>query len=173
MENFLRLGAKLPEVVADLISSVSSGAGAEYLNSIITAITDSVLEKVIENCISDLGRPPAEFAFLVFGSEGRKEQTLKTDQDNAIVYRDAQTGSAAEAESYFRELGRLVCDTLDEIGQKHCEFDIMAKNPSWCQPFSKWKTYYRKRLSSISEWHRPGSEWIFSLSAFKVVHYVK
>lgn len=137
--------AKLPEVVADLISS---GAGAEYLNSIITDITDSVLEKVIENCIGDLGRPPAEFAFLVFGSEGRKEQTLKTDQDNAIVYRDSETDSAAEAKAYFQELGRLVCDTLDEIGQKHCEFDIMAKNPAWCQPLSKWKNYYRRWVES-------------------------
>ncbi|MGM0788345.1 MAG: DUF294 nucleotidyltransferase-like domain-containing protein [Thermodesulfobacteriota bacterium] len=137
--------AKLPEMVSDLILS---GAGAEYLNSIITAITDSVLAKVVENCIGDLGRPPAEFAFLVFGSEGRKEQTLKTDQDNAIVYRDSGTGNAAETQEYFREFGRRVCDTLDEIGQKHCEFDIMAKNPAWCQPLSKWETYYRRWVES-------------------------
>ncbi|MFW6081948.1 MAG: DUF294 nucleotidyltransferase-like domain-containing protein [Desulfosalsimonas sp.] len=137
--------AKLPEVVSDLISG---GAGAEYLNSIITAITDSVLAKVIENCLADLGRPPAEFAFLLFGSEGRREQTLKTDQDNAIVYSENGEGSSGDARAYFQELGRRVCDSLDEIGQKHCEFDIMAKNPAWCQPLSKWKNYYRKWVES-------------------------
>jgi CBS domain-containing protein len=137
--------AKLPEVVTRLLSS---GLRAGHVNGIITAITDAVLSRVMEMTLADMGAPPAKFAFLLFGSEGRKEQTLKTDQDNAIVYADPAEPDRESVNRYFLELGTRVCDQLHEIGQQHCEFNIMAKNPDWCQPLSVWKKYYRKWVIS-------------------------
>jgi CBS domain-containing protein len=102
----------------------------------------------MEMTLADMGSPPAEFAFLLFGSEGRKEQTLKTDQDNAIVFADVAEQDREAVNRYFLELGTRVCDQLHEIGQQHCEFNIMAKNPDWCQPLSVWKKYYRKWVIS-------------------------
>lgn len=136
---------KMPAMVAGLIAN---GARADYLNGVVTAITDAVLDRIMTDSLAALGPPPTDFAFLLFGSEGRKEQTLKTDQDNAIVYKDLPEKAAAGARDYFLELGRRVCDRLDEAGQKHCDFNIMAKNPEWCQPLSRWKTYYRKWIVS-------------------------
>jgi len=98
--------------------------------------------------LQSMGPAPAQFAFLLLGSEGRKEQTLKTDQDNAIVYEDAHGEDQAGTREYFLGFGKRVCDWLDEIGQKHCEFEIMAKNPAWCQPLSVWKEYYRRWILS-------------------------
>ncbi|HMA67390.1 MAG TPA: DUF294 nucleotidyltransferase-like domain-containing protein, partial [Desulfosalsimonadaceae bacterium] len=74
--------ARLPAVIRSLIAN---GAQAGYLNSIITATSDAVLARLMAMALHELGPPPAAFAFLLFGSEGRGEQTLKTDQDNAIV----------------------------------------------------------------------------------------
>ncbi|MFO7860848.1 MAG: DUF294 nucleotidyltransferase-like domain-containing protein [Desulfosalsimonas sp.] len=137
--------AKLPEVVTRLLSS---GLRAGHVNGIITAITDAVLARVMDMTLADMGSPPVDFAFLLFGSEGRKEQTLKTDQDNAIVYADVAEQDREAVNRYFPELGTRVCDQLHEIGQQHCEFNIMAKNPDWCQPLSVWKKYYRKWVIS-------------------------
>ncbi|MEZ4762036.1 MAG: DUF294 nucleotidyltransferase-like domain-containing protein [Calditrichia bacterium] len=43
---------------------------------------------MIQFAIDEIGEPPTQFAFMILGSEGRKEQTLKTDQDNAIIYKN-------------------------------------------------------------------------------------
>lgn len=137
--------AALPELIGRL---VQSGAKARHLNSFITAATDAALERLLTLALEDMDQPPVSFAFLLFGSEGRREQTLKTDQDNAIVYEDVPKDEEVEVREYFLTLGRRVCDWLHEIGQTHCEFEIMAKTPTWCQPLSRWKDYYRRWIES-------------------------
>ena len=136
---------KLPMLIGKLIEN---GARSTHLNSIITALTDEMLVRVMEMAMESAGPAPVRFAFLLFGSEGRREQTLKTDQDNAIVYEDVPEKDEEFVKRYFLDLGTRVCDWLHEIGQTHCEFDIMAKNPTWCQPLSRWKEYHRKWIES-------------------------
>ncbi len=137
--------AKLPRLISRLIES---GARSIHLTSIITALTDEMLHRVMEMAIESAGPPPVEFAFVLFGSEGRREQTLKTDQDNAIVFEDVEENDEETVRRYFLDLGTKVCDWLHEIGQTHCEYDMMAKNPVWCQPLSQWKEYHRKWIES-------------------------
>ncbi len=137
--------AKVPLLIGKLIES---GARSTHLNSIITAITDEMLVRVIDMAIESVGPPPVKFAFLLFGSEGRREQTLKTDQDNAIVFEDVPDSDDEHVRRYFLDLGTRVCDWLNDVGQAHCEHDIMAKNPTWCQPLSQWKKYHRKWIES-------------------------
>lgn len=136
---------RLPQLIDQLIVG---GAKADHLNGIITAFTDAALTRIMEMALEALGPPPAPFAFLLFGSEGRREQTLKTDQDNAIVYADISADKADRVHAYFLELGTRVCDDLNTIGQAYCENDIMAKNPQWCRPLHDWKEYYRRWVES-------------------------
>ena len=89
-----------------------------------------------------MGPAPAEFVFLIVGSEGRNEQTLKTDQDNAIIYADVGKAESGAAKAYFLELGERVCTWLDQAGYDFCKGEVMAKNPKWCQPLSMWKRYF-------------------------------
>jgi CBS domain-containing protein len=137
--------AKLPQLIEQLIAG---GAKAEHLNGIITAFTDAAMQRIMEMALQEVGPPPAAFAFLLFGSEGRREQTLKTDQDNAIVFEDVPVEAEEMVRTYFLSLGTHVCDWLHEIGQTHCENNIMAKNPQWCQPLRVWKDYYRRWIES-------------------------
>ncbi len=81
----------------------------------------------------------SRFVFMIMGSEGRKEQTLKTDQDNAIIFDDVPEDKEDGVREYFLNFGEKICTWLDRAGYEFCKGDIMAKNPRWCQPLSIWK----------------------------------
>ena len=130
---------RLPKLIQNLINS---GAKAQNINRFITTVSDAILNKIVEFAINELGPPPARFVFMIMGSEGRKEQTLKTDQDNAIVFEDVPQQSMKQVRQYFLRFGEKVCFWLDQAGYAFCDGDVMAKNPRWCQPLSVWKNYF-------------------------------
>jgi len=130
---------KLPKQIRSLITG---GAKAENLTRFITTVSDTILNKLIKYTIDELGPPPAEFVFMILGSEGRREQTLKTDQDNAIIYEDVPKKYESGVNNYFLKFGKKVCTLLDQAGYAFCKGDVMAQNPKWCQPLSTWKKYF-------------------------------
>lgn len=140
------LNRPLPALVGALMAS---GLRAEAINRFITVNTDTVLEQLIGFALRDLGPPPVEFAFLIMGSEGRREQTLCTDQDNALVYADPDAGQAAAAGAYFRRLGEQVCGWLNDAGYALCKGDMMARNPAWCQPLSAWRQHFTTWIRTV------------------------
>lgn len=89
-----------------------------------------------------LGSPPVAYALISMGSDGRREQTLITDQDYLVVYDD---GAGEEADAWFVEFGNRLVDCLEEAGFKRCTGDIMTSNPTWRGSFTQW----RKRLFAI------------------------
>lgn len=123
-------------------SLISSGAKAMNVARMVSVISDAVLNKLIGLALSELGPPPVRFAFMIVGSEGRREQTLKTDQDNAIVYEDPPEETEKAVRGYFLAFGERVCTWLDQVGYTFCNGGVMAKNPVWCQPLSVWKKYF-------------------------------
>lgn len=131
---------RLPSI---MLEPIKNGAKSDNLTRLITTFSDAILNKIIEFAVERAGPPPCEFAFMVMGSEGRKEQTLKTDQDNAIVYEDIfDPALAKECNKYFLSLAEDICTRLDRAGFDFCEGGNMAKNPTWCKPLSTWKTYF-------------------------------
>jgi len=138
-DEIIRLNAIQPHLIATFIES---GAKPQSVNSLTTAINDAVRKKFIECAIEQLGTPPASFAFMVFGSEGREEQTLHTDQDNAIVYEDVTPEREDSVREYFLALGKTVCTWLNDAGYLFCKGKNMAMNPELCQPVSVWKKYF-------------------------------
>ncbi len=129
---------KLPGILSVLLS-----ADSHYQNivQISIAVSDAITKRVIELAIERTGPPPVRFAFIALGSDGREEQTLKTDQDNAIVYAG---NASAEVNDYFLSLGGIINKWLNDIGYEFCKGKVMASNPKWCQPVSKWKEYFRE-----------------------------
>ncbi|RYY38104.1 MAG: CBS domain-containing protein [Sphingobacteriaceae bacterium] len=129
----------VPQFVTQLLGR---GVNAEIVNQIITTVADTIAQKVIESVIADVGQPPAKFVFMVLGSEGRKEQTFKTDQDNAIIYEDKANEHREEVRAYFLEFARQVSANLNHIGFVYCTGDFMAQNPKWTHSLSHWKRNY-------------------------------
>ncbi len=128
--------ARLPGMVQSLIRA---GTPARHVNRVITAISEAVLKRVIELTLAAMGPAPARFVFMILGSEGRKEQTLKTDQDNALVYEDLPPDAEAPVQAYFLHFSESVCSALDRCGYAFCHADVMARNPKLCQPLRVWK----------------------------------
>ena len=141
MDQIIDLHKQVPAMARSLITS---GAQAKNITRFITTVSDAILGKMIDYTLEALGPPPAKFAFMIMGSEGRREQTLKTDQDNAIVYEDVEGKSGAAIRDYFHKFGDHACTLLDQAGYDFCTGDVMAKNPKWCQPLSQWKKNFSK-----------------------------
>jgi CBS domain-containing protein len=131
--------ARLPRLARTIMLE---GARIDSLTWLVSTVSDTTLRRLLDMAVEELGAPPAPFAFLTLGSEGRREQTLVTDQDNALVYADAAGREEAAAE-YFTRLGERVCAWLNEVGVAYCHAHVMASNPQWCQPLSVWKEYFK------------------------------
>ena len=121
-----------------------AGAGVRprTLAHMASAVCDAATVRFIELAIKELGQPPVSFAFIAMGSQGRQEQTLVTDQDNAIIYKDMGDLGDQETNSYFLALGARVCQWLDQAGYPFCKGKVMASNPDWCKSLPAWKEHF-------------------------------
>ena len=132
-------------LVKSLIKSDMSPGQVCRINS---SFSDSVICRIVELAINKLGEPPVAFSFICMGSEGRMEESLLTDQDNAIIYDDVPKENEALVREYFYNLGQFVCDSLNYIGYRYCRGNIMAKNPQWNMPLSQWEKYFANWITT-------------------------
>ena len=121
---------------------VDTGANPSTVTGIISSVADLITHKFLEFATRELGDPPVKFTFMALGSEGRGEETLFTDQDNAIVYEDPEPDQAEAVKEYFVKLGTRICDWLNEVGFSYCKGDVMAKNPKWCSSYTGWEKHF-------------------------------
>ncbi|WP_297336653.1 DUF294 nucleotidyltransferase-like domain-containing protein [Algoriphagus sp.] len=119
----------------------------DFVSSVMTEINDTIIQKAAERVKKELDSKYPEcrslnFAFLSLGSEGREEQLLRTDQDNALIYEDVPEALHQQAQAYFLALGTGIVETLIACGFSPCPGEMMASNPRWVQPLSGWKKYF-------------------------------
>ncbi len=120
------------------------GVRAVQLGRIAAEINDRIILRLHSLLQQELGPPPVDFCWLVLGSEGRREQTIKTDQDNAIVYADPEDDDADRCRDYFLRLGQRMVSALVEIGFPPCPGRYTADNPQWVLPLSQWKQQFHR-----------------------------
>jgi CBS domain-containing protein len=119
---------------------VASGMRAEQVPKILTTISDAVTRRLIGLGEQMFGPPPAPYAWLAFGSQARGEQSIRTDQDNGLVYADE---APPGADDWYADLARYVCDGLAHCGYPHCPGLVMATTPEWRRPLSGWLQHFR------------------------------
>lgn len=142
------LAQKIPAVIRNLINE---GAKAGNIARMITLLNDRVLTQLLKLTEEELGQPPVPYCWLLLGSEGRREQTFKTDQDNALLYADpADAATQQAAAAYFSELGKRVVDHLVNCGYPPCRQGVMASEQQWCQPLVVWKERFISWLDGSS-----------------------
>ena len=135
-----------PETLAEAVEQrpqlviqwVNAGLPANKITRLLSVICDAVTRRLIELAIEELGPAPVPFTWLAFGSQAREESLLNADQDNGLLISDA-CGEAHRP--WFETLARFVCDGLNACGYQYCPGNIMATNPSWCQPLHHWKKH--------------------------------
>jgi CBS domain-containing protein len=113
-----------------------SGLAPMNISRIISNLNDALVRRLVELAQIQLGPSPAAFAWIVFGSEGRLEQALLTDQDNALVY---EAGNQASRD-YFAELSRFVVGGLIQAGFPPCPGGFMATH--WCKALEEWQQLF-------------------------------
>lgn len=148
VDSLKKIHNKIPVLVKILMES---GAKIQNITYMISTVTDAITTRLIEFAIEEMGEPPAKFAFMALGSEGRREQTLVTDQDNAILIEDVPNNKYSEVSRYFLYFGKKINLWLDRIGYQYCKGDVMAGNPQWCQPVLRWKSYFSNWIGQKSE----------------------
>jgi CBS domain-containing protein len=147
---------ELKQASFDLISIVKKlhvkGTKVDYIAKLISEINEKIYEKLYAMIV------PEELAkkacLVVMGSEGRKEQLLKTDQDNALIIDDSM-----DASLYTPYMQRFT-QTLIEFGFPRCEGNIMVSNPYWCKHMSA----YRKEI--VRWFDAPSMEDVMNLAIF-------
>lgn len=129
-------------------------ATVQEITALITEFYDRITRKIIEIAEREMeqegyGMPPAPYCWITMGSSGRKEQFARTDQDNAIIFKDTEPGSEQKTKEYFLKLGEKVVGGLEQYGFRRCRGEVMANNPDWCH--------------SLQEWYRTLNDWIMEL----------
>lgn len=142
VEEIKQIYQRVPVLVHAIIANSDNALNT---TRIITSVADAITTRVIKLAIENHGAPPVPFAFIAMGSEGRMEQTLKTDQDNAIILSDLATAQDLE---YFHKLAKTINKSLNHIGYNYCEGGIMASNEAWCQPLQAWKKQFSHWINS-------------------------
>ncbi len=135
-----------------LKSYIEQNIPISHILNVISQINDAVTIRTIELTLEKMSsKPPVAFSWLALGSQGRKEQLLFTDQDNALVFEDVPEALYEETQSYFLKLAELVTMSLNKIGFEYCEADMMASNPEWCKSLSEWKTQFKNWILKPDE----------------------
>jgi CBS domain-containing protein len=115
----------------------AGGLGVVQIAGAIASLGDVLTRRLLTLAERELGPAPCPYAWLVLGSEGRMEQVLLTDQDNALAYGE----DTDEARAYFGELAARVVDGLIRAGFPPCPGGYMATN--WCRPLADWEALFR------------------------------
>lgn len=137
---------------------VLADANSQMIGNAMSHIGIAFVKRLLQLGEEKLGPPPVPYCFIALGSQAREEQTIKTDQDNAIILSDQYDPNIHA--SYFEALSDWVCQNLDKCGYALCTGDVMASNPKWRQPLTSWK-------NNFSEWiQNPKAEALLRLSIF-------
>ncbi|WP_396169068.1 DUF294 nucleotidyltransferase-like domain-containing protein [Flavobacterium sp.] len=139
---------KLTDIIQ---SSINKNIPLTHINSIVGEITLAIVKRAVEQAILDLGSPPARFAWLSIGSQGRKEQLLFTDQDSILIFEDVSPEKYRDVKDYFLKLAKKATATLEKVGFMNCPHGHMASNMLWCKSLTDWIKQYENWMNTPGE----------------------
>jgi len=129
--------------------TLAEGGAAEALTQLISSLNDHLTVRLIELTKAEFELPKVPWCWLAFGSEGRYEQTLSTDQDNGLVFACAEDQAEATRQA-FLPFAAEVNQRLDACGFPLCKGNVMASNPELCLSLDEWHKRYHGWLRSNS-----------------------
>ncbi|MBI3479868.1 MAG: CBS domain-containing protein [Nitrosomonadales bacterium] len=135
----------LQQAAADIRSMahnmMAQGVAAEQLTQFISTFNDLLTARVVElECTKRVDAALAErLCWMALGSEGRFEQTLSTDQDNALIFTAPDGMTADQVRAQLLPVAKNINDTLALCGFPLCRGNMMASNPQWCLSLEEWK----------------------------------
>lgn len=147
--------AELPGSVARMLGD---GAGPREVGRVVATVTDRVQRRLLDLAFAELGRPEGDFAWLCFGSQARREQTVLTDQDTGLVLPD---GGGPEVEAAWAAVAAWVTGALEQVGYPRCRGGVMASEPLWRHDLAGWRARLDGLVRQPSEHHLLESAIVF------------
>ncbi|SDP47622.1 putative nucleotidyltransferase substrate binding domain-containing protein [Ectopseudomonas guguanensis] len=142
---------------------LAHGASSTQITHIVTLLNDHTVCRVIELTLEDMGDPGIPFTWLCFGSEGRREQTLHTDQDNGILFEASDAAEAAAIRERLLPIAREINQRLAQCGFTLCKGNIMAGNPELCLSRQEWSRRFAGFVLEATPENLLGSSIYFDL----------
>lgn len=138
-----------------VIEGVLSGLDPEYVGKYIAELNDHFMLRAAQLTEEEMGPAPCDYSIMVIGSEGRREQSLKTDQDNALIF-----DGNSKNKDYFENFADKYIKLLLAIGFPPCPGNVMISNPYWRRTKDEW-------FNEIAKWmENPKPENVLNISIF-------
>lgn len=146
---------------------VAQGVKVGHILQIITLVNDHIVNQVINLCLQDADEDLRDirFTWMAFGSEGRKEQTLRTDQDNGIIFEVPEGDSPDSIRERLLPVARHINEALAECGYDLCPGNIMAGNPECCLSFVEWQQRFTRWIDQGTPEHLLNAAIFFDFRA--------
>ncbi|MFO7594377.1 MAG: DUF294 nucleotidyltransferase-like domain-containing protein [Pseudomonadota bacterium] len=150
IKQLVPLGRDIHRLVEQMLAQ---GASVEQLTRLIATLNDNLTRRVIRLILDEHGSELPSFTWLAFGSEGRSEQTLKTDQDNGILFQCEEAGQSEAIRKQLLPVAKKINDALAECGFPLCPGNIMAGNPECCLSLDEWKSRFTRWIDQGTPEH--------------------
>ncbi|EJM14270.1 putative signal-transduction protein containing cAMP-binding and CBS domains [Pseudomonas sp. GM21] len=160
VENLVLMRGEIGQLVERMLAH---GASSTQITHIITLLNDHTVCRVIELTLAEKGDPGVPFSWLCFGSEGRREQTLHTDQDNGILFEARDAAQAAEIRGKLLPIAQQINQSLALCGFTLCKGNIMAGNPELCLSRAEWARRFAAFIREATPENLLGSSIYFDL----------
>jgi len=160
LDTLVSLRGEISQLVERMLAH---GASSTQITQIITLLNDHTVCRVIELALAERGDPGVPFSWLCFGSEGRREQTLHTDQDNGILFEAADSAEAEAIRARLLPLAQYINQCLAQCGFTLCKGNVMAGNPELCLSRSEWARRFAGFVREASPENLLGSSIYFDL----------
>lgn len=138
LQTLVNLRSQVSRLVDTMLAH---GADSGQVVKIITTLNDVTVRRVLELNL-EKEDPGIRFTWLAFGSEGRQEQTLLTDQDNGILFETPDGMTDDQVREKLLPFAEKVCRDLAECGFVLCPGNIMASNPKLCLSYAEWDDWF-------------------------------
>ena len=160
LDSLVSLRGEIGQLVERMLAH---GASSTQITQIITLLNDHTVCRVIELALAERGDPGVPFSWLCFGSEGRREQTLHTDQDNGILFDAADSAEADAIRTRLLPLAQYINQSLAQCGFTLCKGNVMAGNPELCLSRTEWARRFAGFIREASPENLLGSSIYFDL----------
>ncbi len=119
---------------------ISTGVRIRFTMDLLAAMNKRIIAKLFDLVVPVDMQP--HVCLIVMGSEGRGEQIMKTDQDNALIFRNGLNWAEK------RQTMQRFSETLISFGFPPCPGNIMVSNPEW--------------INSVDDWTQKLQDWSMS-----------
>ncbi|EJN37515.1 putative signal-transduction protein containing cAMP-binding and CBS domain-containing protein [Pseudomonas sp. GM84] len=160
LDTLVSLRGEIGQLVERMLAH---GASSTQITQIITLLNDHTVCRVIELALAERGDPGVPFSWLCFGSEGRREQTLHTDQDNGILFEARDSAEAESIRARLLPLAQYINQCLAQCGFTLCKGNVMAGNPELCLSRAEWTRRFAGFIREASPENLLGSSIYFDL----------